>query len=108
MLKYSQYQRALQAVLAEARRATGLSKRELSEKLGRRQNFVSQIELGQRKLGAAELPEYGAAVGLNAIEIVARMEAERALHITAEASAAAQRVHLKARKKVARAVKKKA
>lgn len=100
------HKQALITVLIAAREAAGLTRRQLSDKLGKRHNFVSQTELGERKLGADELPEYGAGLGLSAVELIVRMEAERALHVTAEATAAIQRLHARARKKASKPRKK--
>ena len=44
----------LMKMLSEARGKAGLTQRELAERLGRRQNFISKYETGERRLDVVE------------------------------------------------------
>lgn len=55
----------LRRILIDARDATGLTQRELGERLGRTQSFVSSYERG-RGIEVVELIELAEALGLDA------------------------------------------
>lgn len=53
------------AQLVAARKACGLTTRELSQRLGEAQPFVTKIETGARKLSLIEFMQYAEAVGIS-------------------------------------------
>ncbi len=65
--KYARFRR----VLAEARRAKGLTQVELAKKLGRPQSFVSKFEGGERRLDVIEFLEVARALKVNPLPIIA-------------------------------------
>jgi transcriptional regulator with XRE-family HTH domain len=56
----------------DARRAAGLSQRQLSERLGEAINYVQRIERGDRGLQVSEFIEIARAVGLDPVELLRR------------------------------------
>jgi len=60
----ARYQRLIDA-LAVARRKAGISQVELANKLGKRQQFVSKYESGERRLDAIEVIDIGRALGID-------------------------------------------
>jgi len=52
---YEKFQKGLVARLKEARLAAGLSQQQVAEWMGTRQNEISKIESGQRRILAAEV-----------------------------------------------------
>ena len=56
--KYTRFRR----LLADARRAAGLTQVELAKKLGRRQSFISKMETGERRLDVIEFLEVARAL----------------------------------------------
>ena len=65
--KYAQFRR----LLAEARRAKGLTQVELAKKLGRPQSFVSKFECGERRLDVIEFLEVARALKVDPLRIIA-------------------------------------
>jgi transcriptional regulator with XRE-family HTH domain len=66
--------KALQGVLRESRKKSGLSQLEVAERLGRHQSFVSKYESGERKLDLVELSAVCQTLGLTLQEFVERFE----------------------------------
>jgi len=66
--------RALIAGLIEARKATGLSQATLAERLRCHQSFIARIESGQRRIDVPELVILARALGVDAREILQRVE----------------------------------
>ena len=60
----------LQDLLAEGRRASGLTQAELAARLGRPQSFVSKYETGERRLDVVEFLEVADALGLDAARLL--------------------------------------
>ncbi len=56
--KYTRFRQ----LLADARRAAGLTQVELAKKLGRRQSFISKMETGERRLDVIEFLEVARAL----------------------------------------------
>ena len=63
----------LMADLAARRRQLGLSQRELADRLGIHRQFVSRVELGERRLDVAEFVDFARALELDPAKLVARM-----------------------------------
>lgn len=68
------YQR-LCYLLTEARKEAGLTQKELAERLGQQQSFVSKYERGQRRLDIIELIEIANAIGIKASNLIRQIEA---------------------------------
>lgn len=51
--------------LTEERKRLGLSQEELARRLGIHKQFVSRVELGERRLDVIEFVDYVTALGLN-------------------------------------------
>jgi transcriptional regulator with XRE-family HTH domain len=65
--------KALGAHLAEKRRAAGLRQVDLAKRLKRGQDYVSDVETGQKILGAVELMEWAEAIGFDARDALKRL-----------------------------------
>ena len=65
----SRYKQLIEA-LAEARRNAGVTQTELAAKLGRRQQFVSKYESGERRLDVVEFTDICRSLGLDAAGLV--------------------------------------
>jgi transcriptional regulator with XRE-family HTH domain len=65
----------LAALLRELREATGLVQTEFGERMGRNQTYVSNVELGIRRLDLVELRDYCAALDIDLRDLIARWEA---------------------------------
>ena len=65
--KYARFRR----LLADARRAKGLTQVELAKKLGRPQSFVSKFECGERRLDVIEFLEVARALKVDPLPIIA-------------------------------------
>jgi ribosome-binding protein aMBF1 (putative translation factor) len=63
----------MMAVLTQAREAAGLSKRDLSEKLERPNNFAHYVESGERQLTVCEFMEYAQACGADPVKLMKQM-----------------------------------
>ncbi len=61
---------ALGAFLAGKRKAAGLRQADLAKRLKRRQDYVSDVETGQKILGAVELMEWAEAIGFDARDAI--------------------------------------
>jgi len=70
------YRRLIEA-LAEARRVAGLTQTELAVRLGKRQQFVSKYESGERRLDVVEFADIGRALGIDAAALVADIPPRR-------------------------------
>jgi transcriptional regulator with XRE-family HTH domain len=64
---------ALAALLAEKRRAAGLRQVDLAKRLKRGQDYISDVETGQKILGAIELMEWADAIGFDARDAIKRL-----------------------------------
>jgi transcriptional regulator with XRE-family HTH domain len=65
---------ALRAFLIEKRKDAGLRQVDLAKKLKRGQDYVSDVETGQKVVGAVELVEWAEAVGFDAADAVRRLQ----------------------------------
>jgi transcriptional regulator with XRE-family HTH domain len=66
----------LRAFLVERRKSAGLRQVDLAKRLGRTQSYVSNIEIGQKRIALIELIEWGEAIGFDpeeAVTTIARM-----------------------------------
>ena len=59
--------------MVKARAKAGLTQSELAASLNRPQSFVSKYERGERRLDVAEFMEIARAVGLDPVEVIARL-----------------------------------
>ena len=59
--------------LKERRTKLGISQRELAERLGIHRQFVSRVELGERRLDVAEFVDYARALELDPVTLVAEL-----------------------------------
>lgn len=71
--RYSQRHDTLRTILKAARLKAGLKQQELSERLKRGKNFVSDIERGTRMLDVLEFIEYAEALGLEPRKLLAKL-----------------------------------
>lgn len=67
---------AMLRLLREARREAGMTQVELSEALGVRQSFVSDVERGVRRLDVIELRDFCRTLGRDLGAFLAVLEAE--------------------------------
>lgn len=65
----------LAALLRLLREQAGLVQTGLAERLGRNQTFVSNVELGIRRLDLVELRDYCQGLGINLTELIQQWEA---------------------------------
>ena len=63
----------LSELLRRLRRQAGLTQRDLADRLGVRQEWVSRYEVGERRLDVIELAEVAHALGTTAVEIIERL-----------------------------------
>ena len=68
----ARYKRLIDA-LADARRETGLTQLELAQRLGRRQQFVSKYESGERRLDVIEFADIARLLGLDPAGLIAEI-----------------------------------
>jgi len=66
--------RALIAVIVKARRAAGLTQRQLADKLKRSNSFVWKIEAGERQINTLEFIEIARILGLRASTLLAEID----------------------------------
>lgn len=71
--------RRLCARLKRLRARAGFTQRELADRLGERQAFVSEYERGQRRLDVVELRTIAVALGGPAAAVVAQLDALEAV-----------------------------
>lgn len=62
--------------LIEARKSAGITQAELGRRIGQRQTFVSKVELGERRLDAAEFLMVVKALGTDPYAIMRSAESE--------------------------------
>ncbi|MDR1026076.1 MAG: helix-turn-helix domain-containing protein [Lactobacillus sp.] len=65
---FSKKYKILREMLAEERLKANLSQRELSDRMGVVQTFVSKYELGERRIDVVELAQILEAMGINPIK----------------------------------------
>jgi ribosome-binding protein aMBF1 (putative translation factor) len=70
MQKHPVRKRAILEVVADARRAAGLSQRELSERLKEANNYIQRIESGERGLQVSEFVEIARALDVDPTELL--------------------------------------
>ena len=63
----------LRAFLAEKRKAAGLKQADLAKLLKRGQDYVSDVETGQKVVGFVEVMEWAEAIGFDARDVVKRL-----------------------------------
>jgi transcriptional regulator with XRE-family HTH domain len=61
-------------LLVEARKNAGVTQVELGRLIGRRQTVISKIELGERRLDAAEFVEISRAIGVDPYRLMRQAE----------------------------------
>lgn len=61
-------------ILADARRAAGLTQVALAKKLGRPQSFVSKFERGERRLDVIEFLDVARALGVDPARIISDLD----------------------------------
>ena len=59
--------------MAEKSKAAGLRQVDLAKRLNRGQDYVSDVETGQKILGAVELIEWAEAIGFDASDAIKRL-----------------------------------
>lgn len=59
------------SLLAKRRSSLGLTQQELADRLGLHKQFISRVELGERRLDFVELVDYARALELDPIELIA-------------------------------------
>lgn len=65
----------LAALLRQLRENAGLVQTDLAERLGRNQTFVSNVELGIRRLDLVELRDYCQSLDISLVKLIERWEA---------------------------------
>lgn len=71
---YSSDNTKLKALLRQVREEAGLKQVELAERLEMRQAWVSSYERGERRLDVLELRQVLAALGLDFVDFMARLD----------------------------------
>ena len=61
---------ALRAFLVERRKIAGLRQVDLAKRLGRTQSYVSNVEIGQKRIALVELIEWAEAIGFDPEEAI--------------------------------------
>jgi transcriptional regulator with XRE-family HTH domain len=64
---------ALRAFLVERRKIAGLRQVDLAKRLGRTQSYVSNIEIGQKRIALIELIEWAEAIGFDPEEAITEL-----------------------------------
>ena len=64
---------ALRTFLIEKRKAVGLRQIDLARRLKRGQDYVSDVETGQKLVGVVELIEWAEAIGFDARDAIKRL-----------------------------------
>lgn len=62
--------RAIVEKLRDRRKEMGLSQRALAEKLGLHKQFVSRVELGERRLDVVEFADFASALNLDPADLL--------------------------------------
>ena len=65
----------LAMLLRQLREDSGLVQAQLAERLGRNQTFVSNVELGIRRLDLVELRDYCQSLEIGLVDLIKRWEA---------------------------------
>lgn len=65
--------RRLVSRLLERRKALGITQQELADRIGLHKQFVSRVELGERRLDAIEFADFAAALGLSGADLLAEV-----------------------------------
>ena len=65
--------RAVIGTIVELRHGLGLSQREFAAKLGESNNFVWRIEAGERRIDLVEFCKIAKALGIDPVELLARI-----------------------------------
>jgi hypothetical protein len=91
-LKDTLDQRAVIAVLKRVREEARLTRKELSQRIGQREMFVSLVEKGIRTLHLPELRPYSLACGRDPLEVYALILRETALYTTQQQAGATARL----------------
>ncbi len=68
--------RRFRELLADERRAAGLTQAELSKRLDRPQSFVSKYERGERRLDVVEFAQVAKALGTDPFRFLSRLYSE--------------------------------
>ena len=68
--KYTRFRR----LLADARRAAGLTQAALATKLGRPQSFISKVERGERRLDVIEFLDVARALKVDPAQLLAEVD----------------------------------
>jgi transcriptional regulator with XRE-family HTH domain len=71
---YSPRYRRFRELLAEARKAAGLTQIELADRLKRPQSFISKYESGERRLDVIEFLDVAAALNLDVAALIHDLE----------------------------------
>lgn len=71
----SEAYRVVIAAVVEARKAKGLTQRELAARLRKPASFIAKIEVGERRMDALELIAIIRAIGDEPADIVAKIDA---------------------------------
>lgn len=66
--------RRLADIVAEQRRAYGLTQYDVATKLGRHQPFVAHIESGQRRIDVVEFLQLAAVIGFDSGAVIQELE----------------------------------
>jgi transcriptional regulator with XRE-family HTH domain len=61
-------------LLVRARKDAGITQVELGQRIGRRQTIISKIELGERRLDAAEFVDISRAIGVDPYRLMRQAE----------------------------------
>ncbi|MBB3933354.1 transcriptional regulator with XRE-family HTH domain [Kaistia hirudinis] len=61
-------------LLVQARKDAGVTQEELGRRIGQRQTFISKVELGERRLDAAEFVEIAHAIAADPYELMRRAQ----------------------------------
>jgi ribosome-binding protein aMBF1 (putative translation factor) len=67
----------LRRLIKERRQRAGLTQKEVADKLGRPQRYISQVETGSHRVTVMELLELGEAIGFDPRAAVARLMRKR-------------------------------
>lgn len=62
--------RALMQVLAETRKAKGITQQDLADRLSRPQSYIAKVETGERRLDVVEFIEWAAGIGCSPPELL--------------------------------------